>query len=301
MNGSDISNTVIVSPDTTTIYQISAQDDCGSYADTFITIYTHSIPTINITSNYTSGCQPFMIEFIENGSADNHSFVWDFGDGLMSLHQNPQHLFKTAGVFDISINVEDIYGCKNSKTIYDMIRINPKPSAKFTANPEITSVIEPTVFFTNHSLLADTFIWNFSDESSSILENPVHTFPNYTTGKYNVELITSTKFSCRDTANMEITINDKFTFFAPTAFSPDFDGLNDIFRVYGNGIDNKNFNMIIYNRWGETIFETNDMFYGWNGMISGKICSSGTYYWLVKYKNTQGIEYTETGTVTLIR
>jgi len=300
MDGSNISNSVIVNPNTTTIYQISAQDDCGTYADTFITIYTYPIPTINISSNYTSGCQPFLIEFIENGSADNQHFIWDFGDSFMSVHQNPQHLFETAGVFDISIEVENIYGCKNSKTIYNMINIYPKPSAKFTANPEITSIIKPTVYFTNHSLLADTLIWNFGDGIGSILENPVHTFPNYTS-KYNVELIASTKFSCRDTANMEITIKDEFTFFAPTAFSPDFDGINDIFRVYGNGIDNKNFNMIIYNRWGEIIFETNDMFYGWNGMMSGKVCNSGTYSWLVKYKNLQGIQYTKTGIVTLIR
>ena len=301
MNGSDISNTVIVSPDTTTIYQISAQDSCGSYVDTFITIYTYPIPTINISSNYIDGCQPFTIEFIENGSVDNQSFAWNFGDGFMSVLQNPKHLFETAGVFDISIDVENIYGCKNSKTIYNMISINPKPIAKFTVNAEITSIIESSVYFTNYSLFADTYIWDFGDGSSSKLKNPIHTFPNYTTGKYNVELIASTKFSCKDTANIEITINDEFTFFAPTAFTPDFDGLNDVFMVYGNGIDNKNFNMIIYNRWGESIFETNDMLYGWNGMMQGRMCSSDTYYWLVKYKNIQGAQYTKSGNVTLIR
>jgi len=301
MNGSDISNTVIVSPDTTTIYQISAQDSCGSYVDTFITIYTYTIPTINISSNYIDGCQPFTIEFIENGSVDNQSFAWNFGDGFMSVLQNPKHLFETAGVFDISIDVENIYGCKNSKTIYNMISINPKPIAKFTVNAEITSIIESSVYFTNYSLFADTYIWDFGDGSSSKLKNPIHTFPNYTTGKYNVELIASTKFSCKDTANIEITINDEFTFFAPTAFTPDFDGLNDVFMVYGNGIDNKNFNMIIYNRWGESIFETNDMLYGWNGMMQGRMCSSDTYYWLVKYKNIQGAQYTKSGNVTLIR
>ncbi len=302
MDGSIISSPVIVSPDTTTIYHIYAYDACGSTTDTFVTIYTYPLPIINISSNKTFGCQPLLVKFHEDGSVDNESFMWNFGNNLISLYQNTEHLYETSGTFDVSIDVENIYACKTSLTISDMITVHPKPTARFTADPDIISIIKPIVYFTNYSELADTIYWNFGDGNASILENPNHTFPVYPTGKYNVQQIAATNNHCKDTAFMVITVKDEFTFYAPTAFSPDFDGINDVFRIYGNGIDKRNFSMVIFNRWGEIIFESDDMFYGWNGSISGgEICKPGTYTWLVNYRNTQGIEYSKSGSVTLIK
>ncbi|MFH2141800.1 MAG: gliding motility-associated C-terminal domain-containing protein, partial [Bacteroidota bacterium] len=93
------------------------------------------------------------------------------------------------------------------------------------------------------------------------------------------------------------------TFYAPSAFSPDNDGLNDYFQVFGNGVDERNFQLYIYDRCGEVIFENRDFNENWDGRVKGQSKSApiGVYTWLVIYKDLQNIEHQETGAVTIIR
>ena len=97
---------------------------------------------------------------------------------------------------------------------------------------------------------------------------------------------------------------DEYTFFAPSAFSPDKDGINDIFNVYGHGIDPKSFLLSIYDRWGGLIFQTKNMNEGWNGVIKDSkrdIVKGGVFSWQVVYKDISGVEHQHVGSVTLIQ
>ena len=123
-------------------------------------------------------------------------------------------------------------------------------------------------------------------------------------GIYAVQLIIATQYGCRDTAysTPDIVVKDEFTFYAPTAFSPDQDGINEVFAICGNGIDHKNFYLVIYDRWGEKVFESYDKEHGWDGKVKErKIAENGIYTWMVIYQDLKGIEHKETGAVTLIR
>ena len=96
-------------------------------------------------------------------------------------------------------------------------------------------------------------------------------------------------------------MKDFFTFWAPTSFTPDGDNINDIFICKGVGIDNSTFNLQIYDRWGEIIFETSNLEQGWDGKdIKSKRVKSGVYTWLVKYEDLGGVDHQESGTVTVI-
>lgn len=107
---------------------------------------------------------------------------------------------------------------------------------------------------------------------------------------------------CVDTVKGNVVVEDVYTFYAPTAFSPDDDQINDGFKLFGNGIDESTFNIQIYNRWSEVIWESNNFNEYWNGKVKdGKIAPLGTYTWLAKFCDFNGILHEESGVVNLIQ
>ena len=293
-----------VYPMDTTTYNISVEDICGSSAADEITINVAPLPYVGFQPDTTSGCQPFTVHFNTIYSAD--SYVWNFGDNdgnNLSYNANPTHIFESPGTYTITLQVISEYGCKNSQTIADLIHVYELPEAKFIPEPEVVSVIKPWIHFQNYSYRADTCFWYFGDGDSSNAYHPDHMYAIYPTGNYNVELVVSTEKGCRDTVYNTVTVKDEYTFYAPTSFSPDNDGINDYFMVFGNGIDKNYFHLYIYDRWGEIIFDTEDLNDSWDGRISGtsKVAPIGAYTWLVQYRDLQNIQHEETGAVTIIR
>jgi gliding motility-associated-like protein len=102
---------------------------------------------------------------------------------------------------------------------------------------------------------------------------------------------------------MEIKVLDYNTFYAPNAFTPNGDGLNDEFMVKGTGLSSEGFKMIIYNRWGELVFESNDINIGWNGFIKNnqKVSPNGIYTWIVSAKDEMGRKYDFKGNVMIMQ
>jgi gliding motility-associated-like protein len=99
---------------------------------------------------------------------------------------------------------------------------------------------------------------------------------------------------------------EDIVFYVPNAFTPDGDNFNQTFQpVFTSGFDPYDFNMIIYNRWGEKIFETHDALVGWNGTYlfsEGDLVQEGTYIWVIEFKNKQNDKHQKaTGHVTLMR
>ena len=144
-------------------------------------------------------------------------------------------------------------------------------------------------------------IWNFDDGSESDSHSPNYGFKHI--GDYNTELIAISARGCTDTAEALIIVKEEFTFYAPEAFTPDFDGKNEEFKVFGNGIDNNNFLLQVYDRWGMPIFESSDINTGWNGKVNGsnKVAQVASYQWICVYKDINGISHEKSGNVSLIR
>ena len=173
--------------------------------------------------------------------------------------------------------------------------------AEFIAKPNAIYIEDGYCYFTDLSIGSINWNWNFGDGNSSTIQNPVNKYLNL--GNYSVTLIVEDKNQCFDTASMSVLVKDITTFFAPNAFSPDGDGLNDYFKVYGVNITQAEF--FIFNRWGDIIFKTNDLEEGWDGTKNGEEMPEGVYVWLVKYISDEGenkiISKSERGTVTLLR
>ncbi|MCX6258851.1 MAG: choice-of-anchor L domain-containing protein [Bacteroidia bacterium] len=294
-----------ISPTHTTTYEIIVQDFCGSPEGTAsITIFVFNPPDVFFTSDITEGCKPLSVSFQDLSSLTGSTYKWNFGDGsntLLSTTENPTHVFMNEGVYDITLMLTNSVGCTNSYTIPQMITVHSNPVARFIPDPSSSSILNPIIFFDNYS--DDSFIntWSFGDNSQvSNSVSPEHSYPAI--GTYIVRLITENAYHCLDTAYSQVTIHDSYSYYAPNAFNPNSTILqNRTFMPIGYGFDPDNFHFIIYDRWGGKVYETFDVNHPWDGIINGKTVEAGSVYpWIVIYKDLNGVEHRDTGTVTII-
>lgn len=300
-----VTSPIYVYPPNDFTYTYTVYDQCGTSASDSYTINLYDPPLNSFQAEPTAGCEPLEVNFQETNGIDGNTYQWNFGDygqNNLSYTQNPTHIYNSSGKYTVTLIVTSPEGCQTPQTIDNMITVYPRPDAKFESDEEVVSVINPNVDFFNQSVGADSYTWIFGDNDTSNAVNPSHIFPVFPTGEYTTILIANTINGCKDTAKQKIVIQDEHTFYAPSAFTPNNDMTNDFFRVYSNAIDETNFKLFVFDRWGEIIFETDDYNEVWDGSVKGKdIAKSGVYTWLAVYKDFQGIEHEETGAVTVIR
>lgn len=284
-------------------YVFSVTDNtCINYRATD-TVYIEVLPQpgVQFASDITQGCQPLTVSFHELLNDTGATYSWAFNDeGALSEVHNPTHTFESFGLYDITLNVVSRYGCQGSNTRQSMITVFPKPEARFNYTPEIISIIQPEVQFLNLSQSAVQSYWFFDDGDSSITWEPLHVFRQ--SGEYNLKMIAESNHGCRDTVRAPLIVKNEYTLFAPSAFSPDGDGVNDAFRVFGHGIDDENFKLTITDRWGQLIFETKNQNDVWNGkhMNIDPIVPSGVYIWMVSWQDLEHVMHQKAGWVTVI-
>ncbi len=289
-------------PVITDYYIVSVQDSCTVQpASDTIEIVVADVPEVVMNANPLKGCEPLTVQFLESSPDTVQTYVWNFDDASISTDRNPLHTFGNDGTYDVTLQVTSVYGCITIKN--KTIEVYANPDAKFRTDPLTTSILKPLFFFENLSTNDSINHWYFDDGDSVSITAPGHTYHKYSSsGNYTVRLIAESKNGCKDTTDLEVIVKDEFTFYAPTAFTPDNDNVNDIFLPVGIGIDPENFLMLIYDRWGEKVFVTHDLYQGWDGKIKGKKTGgNGVYSWLVIYKDLQGVEHQQAGAVSLIR
>ncbi len=285
-------------------YTYTVTDACGSTATDMVTINTFPVPPLNIQADVLYGCEPLAVNFIVPESNDDYIYSWSFSNNNNSEAANgasTYHIFENYGIYDVMVSAISNKGCKNSLVISNLINVYRKPEAHFLANPQTVSIINPEINFLNLSQWADYYLWSFGDGDSSNITNPNHSYNDI--DSYTVKLLASTLEGCIDTVFQQITVEIEPTIYVPTAFSPDNDGINDFFEIKANGMDLDNFNVKVYDRWGEIIFESSDLYKSWNGKAKNnlKFVKIGSYTWLVTVKDANGIELQKSGTVTVIR
>ncbi len=165
-------------------------------------IYVLPAPTASFDPSETNGCVPFSIEF-ENNSANAAYFEWDFGDGNVSVLENPNHIYYEAGTYPISLIVTDEQGCFNDTIIFN-IQVHPTPTASFTFERDELCGTPVDIYFKNHSQGADGYLWDFGDGNQSFLTEPTHTY--YNSGHFFTKLMVSTAFGCTDSLDLEVSI-----------------------------------------------------------------------------------------------
>jgi gliding motility-associated-like protein len=305
-----------VKPDVTTDYVFIVRDMCETPPDTArITIEVVQNPEIDFVADIFKACPGEVISFTANDTLEKADYVWNFGDGVFAFVENPTHQYVDSGRFNVSLEVRDQYGCRTKHTKNQYLQILPKPYSNFSASPLVAGILNPIINFENHSEGALNYFWYYGDGDSTInFATPQHIYKNI--GEYEVMLVTENEFNCADTAKRIILIKDEFSIYAPTAFTPNGDGINDCFRICGNGIDKNEFLLKIYDRWGELIFTTEeydpDAYCdacgkgAWDGTRGhrdkgDKYFPNGIYYWYLWFKDYDSIGHEFSGHIQLIR
>jgi gliding motility-associated-like protein len=144
----------------------------------------------------------------------------------------------------------------------------------------------------------DTWNWDFGNSTTSTINNPSAAYT--AAGSFNVKLSVATAAGCKDDTTQAIKVIDCYKeLFIPNAFTPNGDGLNDVLKVYGTGV--KEITMMIFNQWGEKLYESHDQSKGWDGTQNGRMQPSGVYMYVCKIIMSDGREIIKKGSVNLIR
>jgi gliding motility-associated-like protein len=294
----------------TTTLTVASIEGCENSITKSIRVY--EIPTAVLTSEDTQGCDPSEIQFTDlsySNSTNIENWFWSFGSGNISNQQNPNTTFSLDGqssdLFDIELTVTNTYGCSATTFVQDYIEIFSTPIAAFTYNPINPSVSEPEVEFDNNSENADEYLWNFGNGNTSTQTNPFYMYSENEPNVYVVELIAyNNGYMCSDTAYATIQVDDVIIFYVPNAFTPDGNDYNNVWQPqFISGYDPYDYHCMVFNRWGEVVWESFDASASWNGQYSGsQIVQDGTYVWKINFKESMSAKHHQhVGHVTILQ
>lgn len=274
-------------------YSVMVTDVCNpANPNANVVVTVNPGPVADFTAPVIIDCLPSSIEFINN-SVGITSSLWSFGDGGNSTENSPTYLYQFPGLYTISLTVFDANGCSNTKTQNELITIYPAAEIEYAISPKVTSLLNSAVIFENNTLNCASQVWDLGTFGSSTEATYTYTFEN--AGVYYVELSVVTENGCTEHITDSVIVEDNYVVFIPTSFTPNGDGLNDVFMPVGGGV--KEFRMEIYNRWGNMIYTTHNMSQPWDGNDHGQ----DNYIWKVYLKDKTGVDREMIGSVTLLR
>lgn len=291
------SNVVYNAPGTYTVTFTITENGCvKSYIDS---VEVYPKPSAFYTISSGTVCELTPVQFNDSSVSDSPlTYLWNFGNGTSSTLQNPLVVYSSAGLYNTTLFIESENGCKDTFQLQSPVDVKPSPIAGFSLTPQITTVFDAKISVTDQSVFATTCQIFWGDSSLSNSCDTVHTYS--VPGNYSVMQVVVNDLGCRDTAYSNVIIQPEFLFWIPNAFTPDENSLNDTFKPVIYGV--RNYKFLIFDRWGNIIFQTSDTSQGWNGFYKKQLCKSDTYVYKVSFlDNVQNDFHQFIGRVTLLQ
>ncbi len=280
-------------------YWVTISNSYCSDSDTVLISGETTVPLFNVWD--TAGCMPVVTQFADTSTstAAIASYYWDFGDGTNSIEQDPSHAYNGSGNYPVSLTITSTNGCVYTYSRMVQIILTPQPVAFFTFLPELPLAGEE-IEFTDQSANATSWYWDFGDGTFSTVQNPTHAYAN--ADDVDVWLVTENN-GCFDSIHANILFDEPLIYYVPNAFTPDGDGFNHVFQpVFTQGFSPYKYHLMIFNRWGETIFESFDHSMPWDGTYNGVVCPQGVYTWKIDFgEELTDKKYRLTGHVSLLK
>jgi gliding motility-associated-like protein len=282
-----------VTPTATTQYCVVLTEACGSTPDTACMIVSNPDPIVPIfTPDVTSGCFPVPVNFTNNSTGGTVAqMVVDYGDGQTETlfgMAGSSHVYQDPGVYTVTLTVTSDVGCVYTATYTNLITVFNKPNAYFDILPNPVSMFHPDVQLLDGSS-SDVVAWDWvvdgGTPATSTLQDIEAHFPDGIAANYDVTLYVENADGCVDSVTRIVQVISEVLLYAPNTFTPDDDEFNQVWYVYISGIDMTRFDLRIYNRWGEVVWENHDPNAGWDGTYEGKIVQDGIYTWTLETKD----------------
>jgi gliding motility-associated-like protein len=245
------------------------------------------------TATPVNGCSPLTVTFANTSTASAiQQVLWNFGDGASSLETAPIHTYTGTGLFNVGLVITDTSGCSAQVTVSELITVFPRPTASFVFAPQPANVNDPEITF-NSTSSADVVAWSWhfmnGTPGSDVSTGPTVRFPGDSAGRYDVILAVRNDHGCVDTAHATVVVEGRFSLYAPNAFTPTGDGVNDGWRPIWRDLDPTAYDLRIFDRWGREVWACSDAWATWDGTVNGAQVPNDIYVWKLEVRdiNTQ--------------
>jgi gliding motility-associated-like protein len=271
-------STTILGPTTYNFTPTSGQ--CALPTSAVITINPKPI----IVTSPRDICSPLTVDLtdplVTTGSTAGVVLSY-WQDPACTISLSPPSAVGVSGTYFIKA---DLAGCSGVASV--AVVIHSVPLASFTPTPSIVSNLSPNSTMINTSIGAVSYSWDFGDNETSNLNNPSHYFSDSDTGTYVITLTATNSFGCIDIAVATVKVIEELIFYVPNTFTPDKDSYNESFQpIFTSGIDPLDYKLLIFDRWGEVIFESHNTDIGWRGFYGadGVQVQDDTYTWKIEF------------------
>lgn len=250
------------------------------------------------------GCSPLVVHFTNTSETDN-ACMWQFGDGnVFTQCDSVYNIYQDGGIYDVTLTASDANGCTNSVTYDSLITVYQSPTAGILADPTVLFQGGDITNITNQSVGAEFYIWNLGDSpiNDYYFEPGNHQYPSSLQDTFMITLIAISSDNCPDTAYQLIRYDNEPVYYVPNTFIPDGNGTNEIwYVVFSDPGAIKKFQVQVFDRWGELIYQSTDLTQGWDGTYLGRKAQDGTYTWKLTFSQDDYKVYQKLGHVNLLR
>lgn len=270
-------------------YIVFGPGTCVHLTDTaLVDVHIDPLAVITFTADPDSGCNPLEVQFL-NTTASIYvggSCIWDVGDGSAPISEcgTFTHTYANAGWYHVKLKMTTPEDCTSELIAPGAVLVDPKPVANFIWTPDPGTAETPELVFTATDPHAIDFQWTFPNGVYQQGEQVAFTFPDEITAEYPVCLSVLDRYGCADTLCQIVPVLIP-NLWAPLAFTPDGNGVNDTFRPVTTDMAEDDYHLLIFDRWGELLFETRSTTQGWDGRgKNGSILPTGAYVWRLIYR-----------------
>jgi gliding motility-associated-like protein len=258
-------------------------------------------PTINFNILESSGCPPLLVHVLDSAfAATQITYLWEFGDGGISNIPNPTHIYNVPGTYDITLTMSTTEGCIETlqMTEFNAVTVFPEPQAGFDVNPNTVNILEPEVEITDLSEGSISCYYTFEDGGSSSDCDFFYSFSQ--SGYMDVYQTVVNEYGCLDVAHALVAV-EGFLFYVPNSFTPNNDGINDVFKPVFTGISS--YRIEIHDRWGEIVFTSDDPYEPWLGNVKEgeHFAADGVYIYHIVVEDLLFYPREFTGHISLLR
>ncbi|MGQ0827489.1 MAG: gliding motility-associated C-terminal domain-containing protein [Bacteroidota bacterium] len=292
-----IGESVTASPTSATTYTVTGTNSFGCTGSTTVIVTVH--PEIILLTTPAGICPGDTATLTVSGAIN---YIWSPVSGLnFAIGSTVKASPLTTTVYTITGTGND--GCIVNSTV--TVTVFPEPTADFTVSSNSVTEFDPVFYFYDRSTDAVSWDWNFGDpdNSGSSIQHPFFAYPAVC-ANYKIRLAVANQYGCEDTTYGAVDVIGDFTFYVPNTITPNEDGINDGFTPKGTGVDESNYELWIFDRWGNFIWSTETWGEQWDGRANEgeNVAQIDTYVWKVFVREKcSGIEHKYIGHVNIVK